>query len=56
MFDGLLNLFNRQTYSASKYPPTNKKLLWIDTNKVTGGLKYYNGKKWVLVPVGYTNH
>lgn len=34
--------------------PTNINLLWIDTNPTTGGLKYYNGTSWVVVPVSYS--
>ncbi len=34
--------------------PSNAKLLWIDTNSTTGGLKYHNGSSWVHVPVAYT--
>lgn len=34
--------------------PSNTKLLWIDTNSTTGGLKYHNGSSWVHVPVAYT--
>lgn len=33
----------------------NKKLLWIDTNPTTGGLKYYKeGEGWVTVPVRFS--
>lgn len=34
--------------------PTNTKLLWIDPNETTGGLKYYNGSSWVHVPVAWS--
>lgn len=34
--------------------PSDTKLLWIDTNSTSGGLKYYNGSSWVHVPVAYT--
>lgn len=34
--------------------PSNIKLLWIDTNTTTGGLKYYNGSSWVHVPVAWS--
>lgn len=37
-------------WQASTTEPTNQKLLWIDTN-TNGGLKYYNGSSWVVVPV-----
>ena len=40
-------------FQAGTTAPSNKDLLWIDTN-TNGGLKYYNGSAWVLVPVGYT--
>ena len=42
-------------FSAGTTAPSNTKLLWIDTNASTGGLKYYNGTAWVTVPVGYTS-
>ena len=31
----------------------DKKKLWVDTTAVTGGLKYWNGSAWVVVPVAY---
>ena len=31
--------------------PSNTKLLWLDTNQDTGGLKYYNGSAWIHVPM-----
>lgn len=34
--------------------PDNTRLLWIDTTASTGGLKYYNGTTWVVVPVSYS--
>ena len=34
--------------------PGNTRLLWIDTTASTGGLKYYNGTTWVVVPVSYS--
>lgn len=47
---------NLQTdiWHAGTTPPDNKKLLWIDTTAVTGGLKFYNGAAWVHVPVAFT--
>jgi len=47
---------NLQTdiWAAGTAPPANKKLLWIDTTPVSGGLKYYNGSAWVNVPVAFT--
>lgn len=34
--------------------PSNIKLLWIDSNSTTGGLKYHNGTSWVHVPVAWS--
>lgn len=45
-------LTNVWYYGASK--PSNTKLLWIDSNATTGGLKYHNGTDWVHVPVAWT--
>lgn len=39
-------------YGASA--PSDTKLLWIDSNATTGGLRYYNGSSWVHVPVAWT--
>lgn len=33
--------------------PSNTKLLWIDSDSTTGGLKYYDGSNWVHVPVAW---
>ena len=33
--------------------PSNTKLLWIDSNSTTGGLKYHNGTSWAHVPVAW---
>lgn len=41
-------------FATGTTAPSNTKLLWIDTTTNTGGLKYYNGSKWVHVPVAYT--
>ncbi len=41
-------------FAAGTQPPEDAKLLWIDTNPSTGGLKYWNGTGWVHVPVAYT--
>ena len=41
-------------FAAGPQPPEDDKLLWIDTNASTGGLKYWNGTGWVYVPVAYT--
>jgi hypothetical protein len=43
-----------QVYYVGDTAPTNTKLLWIDTNSTTGGLKYYDGSAWVHVPVAFT--
>lgn len=45
--------FSSDVFSVGSSAPSNTKLLWIDTNTSTGGLKYYNGSKWVHVPVAY---
>ena len=45
----------KDIFVAGGTAPSNTKLLWIDTNASTGGLKYYNGTAWVTVPVGYTS-
>ena len=42
-----------QIFHVGENPPEETKLFWIDTNATTGGLKYYNGTKWVVVPVAY---
>lgn len=34
--------------------PENTKLLWIDSDTTTGGLKYYSGSAWVHVPVAWS--
>lgn len=41
-------------YSVGAAAPADTRLLWIDTNSTTGGLKYYNGSAWAHVPVAYT--
>lgn len=41
-------------FHAGTTAPGDTKLLWIDTNSATGGLKYHNGSAWVHVPVAYT--
>lgn len=41
-------------FQAGAVAPTNKSILWIDTNTTTGGLKYWNGSSWKHVPVAYT--
>ena len=41
-------------YSVGATAPADTRLLWIDTNSTTGGLKYYNGSTWAHVPVAYT--
>ena len=40
-------------FSVGATSPSNTKLLWIDTNTSTGGLKYYNGSTWTHVPVAW---
>lgn len=47
-------ILTNKVFEASTNPPTNTNLLWIDTTSVTGGLKYYNGTKWVTVPVRFS--
>lgn len=46
-------LTNLKFFHAGNVAPANTKLLWIDTNPSTGGLKYHNGNDWVTVPVCY---
>ena len=46
--------FSSDVFSVGTSAPSNTKLLWIDTNTTTGGLKYYNGSSWTPVPVAYT--
>lgn len=46
--------FTSDIFYAGASAPANTKLLWIDTNATTGGLKYHNGSAWVHVPVAYT--
>ena len=41
-------------FAAGEAPPEDSKLLWIDTDPESGGLKYHNGAGWVHVPVAYT--
>lgn len=41
-------------FFAGTTAPVDTRLLWIDTNETTGGLKYYNGSTWVGVPVQFT--
>ena len=43
-----------EVFYAGTSAPSNTKLLWIDTTETTGGLKYYNGTEWVVVPVAYS--
>jgi hypothetical protein len=45
------NISDIFTYGSTA--PLNTKLLWIDSNTSTGGLKYYNGSAWVHVPVAW---
>ncbi len=52
--DEAISGFSTEIYGLGTTPPTNTKLLWIDTTATTGGLKYYNGSSWVHVPVAYT--
>lgn len=42
-----------QVFHAGTSAPSNTNLLWIDTNTSSGGLKYYNGSSWTVVPVAY---
>lgn len=41
-------------FSHGTTAPTDTRLLWVDTTENTGGLKYYNGTEWVVVPVAYS--
>lgn len=41
-------------FSVGTSAPSDTRLLWIDTTANTGGLKYYNGSAWVVVPVAYS--
>ena len=41
---------NPDVWFAGTEAPENTKLFWIDTDPVSGGLKYYNGVEWVPVP------
>ena len=52
--DEAISGFSTEIYGLGTTPPSNTKLLWIDTTANTGGLKYYNGSSWVHVPVAYT--
>ena len=45
---------NTPAYSVGTTPPLDTNLLWADTNPVSGGLKYYNGNSWVVVPVAFS--
>jgi len=38
-------------FAVGTTPPTDTKLLWIDTTEGAEGLKYYNGEAWKAVPV-----
>jgi len=38
-------------FAVGTAPPTDTKLLWIDTTEGAEGLKYYNGEAWKAVPV-----
>ena len=42
-------------WSYGSTAPSNKKLLWIDSNATTGGLKFYKNTTdgWVHVPVAW---
>lgn len=42
-------------WSYSSTAPDNTKLLWIDSNATTGGLKFYKNATdgWVHVPVAW---
>lgn len=42
-------------WSYGSTAPSNKKLLWIDSNATTGGLKFYKNTSegWVHVPVAW---
>lgn len=42
---------NLDVFAAGTTPPSDTKLLWIDTTANTGGLKYWNGSAWAHVPV-----
>ena len=40
-------------YYAGSSAPGDTRLLWIDTTADTGGLRYYDGSAWSIVPVSY---
>lgn len=46
--------FGGKPYHVGTTPPSDTRMLWIDTTPNTGGLKYHNGTNWVSVPVNYT--
>lgn len=43
-----------QIWHYGNSAPSDTKLLWIDSDSTSGGLKYYNGTSWVHVPVAWT--
>ena len=45
---------NKTIFYAGTSAPSDTTIFWIDTNASTGGLKYYNGSAWVVVPVAYS--
>lgn len=50
----LEELARRRVYMAGSKAPTDTSLLWVDTTPTTGGLKYYDGSTWAVVPVAYS--
>ncbi len=42
-----------KVFVAQATAPSNTNILWIDTSP-NGGLKYWNGSAWVVVPVAYS--
>lgn len=49
----ILGDIQAKLFVAQATAPSNKNLLWIDTSS-NGGLKYWNGSAWVVVPVAYS--
>lgn len=44
-----LDTYSFNVFVAAKTAPTDTTKLWIDT--AAGGLKYYNGSAWVVMPI-----
>lgn len=52
--DGTPVAQSKTIFYAGALAPSDTTIFWIDTNASTGGLKYYNGSAWVVVPVAYS--